>query len=145
MDITGETTAELNETFTVTLTNPTGATLADASGVGTITDDDRTPTSLTLKVTKTRTKIGAKGLLEVAAADSPVAVTLYHRKGAKWVKVSTRTAMVRKLSDRDADGKVDASYRVAFPRPTKGSYRLRASFAGSPALLPTFKVLPFTL
>ena len=74
-----------------------------------------------------------------------MAVSLYHRKGAKWVKVSTRTVIVRKLSDRDADGKVDASYRVAFPRPAKGSYRLRASFAGSPTLLPTLKIVPFTL
>jgi hypothetical protein len=34
---------EANETFTVVLTAPSGATLADAAGVGTIIDDDPTP------------------------------------------------------------------------------------------------------
>ena len=43
--ILDDTTAEEPETFTVTLSNPTGATLADASAAGTITDDgDSTPT-----------------------------------------------------------------------------------------------------
>ena len=35
---------EETEAFTVTLSNPTGATLADDSGTGTITDDDEPPT-----------------------------------------------------------------------------------------------------
>ena len=40
--ITGDTTVEPNETFTVTLTNPTGATLATATATATITNDDTT-------------------------------------------------------------------------------------------------------
>ncbi len=42
--VTGDTTVEPNETFTVTLSNPTGATIADGSATGTITNDD-TPTT----------------------------------------------------------------------------------------------------
>ncbi|PSF36815.1 hypothetical protein C7H19_12675 [Aphanothece hegewaldii CCALA 016] len=38
--IIGDTTVEPNETFLVNLTNPTNATLADAQGLGTITNDD---------------------------------------------------------------------------------------------------------
>jgi arylsulfatase A-like enzyme len=39
--VNGDTTVEPNETFTVSLSNPTnGVTLADAQGVGTITNDD---------------------------------------------------------------------------------------------------------
>jgi hypothetical protein len=38
--VTGDTVAELRETLTVTLSNPTGATLADSSAVGTIRDND---------------------------------------------------------------------------------------------------------
>jgi hypothetical protein len=37
-----DTAAEPNETFTVTLSNPVAATIADGTGVGTITDDDAT-------------------------------------------------------------------------------------------------------
>jgi hypothetical protein len=38
--ITGDTTFEQDETFTVTLSNPTNATIADATATGTITNDD---------------------------------------------------------------------------------------------------------
>jgi hypothetical protein len=41
--INGDTTGESNETFTVNLTAPTGATISDAQGIGTIVNDD-TPT-----------------------------------------------------------------------------------------------------
>jgi ribosomal protein L35AE/L33A/urease beta subunit len=38
--VTGDTTAETNEKFSVNLTNAIGGTIADAIGLGTITDDD---------------------------------------------------------------------------------------------------------
>jgi hypothetical protein len=38
--VKGDNLDEANETFTVTLSGPTGATIGDGSGVGTITDDD---------------------------------------------------------------------------------------------------------
>ncbi|HBB33561.1 MAG TPA: hypothetical protein DC064_17615 [Cyanobacteria bacterium UBA9273] len=41
--IVGDTTNESNETFTLNLTNPTNATIADAQGVGTINNDDTPP------------------------------------------------------------------------------------------------------
>ena len=41
--IVGDTTVEPNEDFTVTLTNPAGATLLDGSATGTITNDDVAP------------------------------------------------------------------------------------------------------
>ncbi len=42
--INGDLLDELNETFTVDLSNPSNATILDAQGVGTITDDDPPPT-----------------------------------------------------------------------------------------------------
>ncbi|HEX8143239.1 MAG TPA: Calx-beta domain-containing protein [Pyrinomonadaceae bacterium] len=41
--VKGDTLDELNETFFVNLTNPVNATITDAQGQGTITDDDATP------------------------------------------------------------------------------------------------------
>jgi len=38
--VIGDTVAELRETLTVTLSSPTGATLSDATAIGTITDND---------------------------------------------------------------------------------------------------------
>jgi hypothetical protein len=43
VSVAGDTTVEPNETFTVTLSAPSGAALADASGQGTITNDDSAP------------------------------------------------------------------------------------------------------
>ncbi|MFG1424706.1 Calx-beta domain-containing protein [Roseixanthobacter glucoisosaccharinicivorans] len=43
VQVTGDTAVEANETLTLTLTNPTGATLADASATGTIVNDDVAP------------------------------------------------------------------------------------------------------
>ena len=43
VDIGGDTASEANEAFTVTLSNASGATIADATAVGTIVDDDREP------------------------------------------------------------------------------------------------------
>jgi hypothetical protein len=40
VSVTGDTTNEANETFSVTLNSPTNATIADATGAGTIVNDD---------------------------------------------------------------------------------------------------------
>lgn len=50
--VTGDTAVEGNETFFVNLTNPAGASLADAQGQGTITNDDGASVTLTVS-TKT--------------------------------------------------------------------------------------------
>ncbi|ORB29191.1 chitinase [Mycolicibacterium parafortuitum] len=42
VNVIGDTVAESRETFTVTLSNPTGATIADGTAIGTIVDDDGT-------------------------------------------------------------------------------------------------------
>src|SRR5207244_875595 len=41
--VNGDTTFEQNETFFVNLTSPTNATISDAQGQGTITNDDAAP------------------------------------------------------------------------------------------------------
>ena len=41
--VTGETTVENDETFTVTLSSPSNATIANGTGTGTITNDDASP------------------------------------------------------------------------------------------------------
>lgn len=41
--VNGDTTVESDETFSVNLSNPTNATIADGQGTGTITNDDQTP------------------------------------------------------------------------------------------------------
>ena len=54
----GDVTDELDETFTVTLSTPVNATLLDAQGIGTITDDDGFPSLSINDVTVTETNGG---------------------------------------------------------------------------------------
>ena len=51
VQVVGDVNDEANETFRVNLSAPTNATIADPFGVGTITDDDATPTLSTAAVT----------------------------------------------------------------------------------------------
>ncbi|MGZ5344714.1 MAG: Calx-beta domain-containing protein, partial [Actinomycetota bacterium] len=139
--IDGDTVDESDETFGVTLSTPTGATIADANATGTITDDDKTSTALILKAKKTTKAVKAVGVIEAAATGMKVKVTLFKKQGGKYVKVLAKTVTVSKLGDRDADGIADAAYAAAFKRPKKGAYRFVAKYAGSAQYLTCGKKL----
>jgi hypothetical protein len=146
VDVLGDSVVEPSETFSVTLSTPNGLVIGTVTGTGTITDDDRLPTALTLKVIATKTKVGAQGLLESTTADAQVTVTLAKKKSGSWVQVgSPRTVTVTKLGDRDNDGKADAQYRASFKRPRRGTYKLTVTFAGTTVLSPASKTATFKL
>ena len=56
--VAGDLLDEINETYTLNLSNPTNATIADGTGVGTITDDDATPSLSINNVTVTEGDTG---------------------------------------------------------------------------------------
>ena len=56
--VNGDTLDEANETYLVTLSNPTNATILDGQGLGTITDDDTPPTVSVDNVTVTEGNSG---------------------------------------------------------------------------------------
>ena len=133
----GDTTFETNETFHVVLSSPTGGTISDATGVGTITNDDRQLTTLTLRRRVTPRLVIGRGLLEPASAGFKVRVALFRFVDGKWRRLRAKTVTVTALKDRDGDGKPDASYRATFKRPVShGRFRLRARFVGTPTQLP---------
>ncbi|MGB0435755.1 MAG: cellulase family glycosylhydrolase, partial [Mycobacterium sp.] len=60
--VVGDAVVEQNETLTVTLSNPSGATIADATAVGTITNDDvANPANLSLSISDASATEGAPG------------------------------------------------------------------------------------
>jgi subtilisin-like proprotein convertase family protein len=150
VDVTGDTTYEPDETFTVNLSNPVGglSKIIDAQGVGTITNDDKAPTALTMKLAKGKTTIQAKGLMEIGLTPESamkVKVTLSKKKGAKYVRVASKTVSVGTLIDRDGDGLLDGAYAAKFTRPGRGAYQFKAQYAGSSTLLPYSRSLKFKL
>ena len=147
VDVTGDATYEPDETLTLALSNPLGglSKIIDAQGTGTITNDDRGLTALTLKLAKARTTISAKGVVELAASGMKVKATLYKKRGARYVRAASRTVSVAGLTDRDVDGRADGAYLAKFTRPGRGSYLLRVAYAGSPSFLPCLRSVRFRL
>jgi Calx-beta domain len=144
--VNGDVTYEPNETLTLTLTDPTGATIGDGVAQGTITNDDKAPTSLTLRVVRKPHAVVAKGLLEPTASGQRVTVTLFRKQGGRFVKIAAKTVSVRYLKDRDGDGKTDGSYTATFVRPkAKGSYKIIARFKGAATYKPCSRAKVFSL
>src|SRR4030095_16948008 len=65
VQVTGDTAVEANETLTLTLSAPSGATIADGSAVGTITNDDTAPLP-TLAVADATVSEGNSGAKDLA-------------------------------------------------------------------------------
>src|SRR5512132_9069 len=142
----GDKVFEPNETFDVVLSAPTGATIADATGVGTIMNDDKQPTTLTIHRRLAPTFVIGKGLLEPVTVGVRVRVAFFHRVRGHWVKIAAKTVVVPGLRDRDHDGLLDARYVARFKRPsTHGHYKLRARFAGSTTLRRSHRGMNFTI
>jgi Calx-beta domain-containing protein len=136
--VDGDTTDEPDETYAVSLFGPAGATIADGDGTGTIVDNDKTPTALTLKVLKRPNVVIGKGLLEPATAGLKVRVMLFRKRpNGTFAKLASKAVTVRNVKDRDADGLDDASYRAVFKRPKgKGTFRMTTTFKGTAAFAP---------
>src|SRR5262249_44668566 len=130
--VNGDTVFEADQTFLVTLSNESGATILDGTGRGTITNDDIETTSLTLGKRLVPKALIAKGLLERATPAAKVRVALFRLVNGRWVRLRVKVVIVKKIKDRDGDGIPDGRYRAVFTRPTThGRYKLRARFAGS--------------
>jgi len=143
--VIGDKTYEPNETLTLTLSNPVGATIVTGTAVGTILNDDKILTTLTTKLVKGRTAIKAKGLIESATGGMNIKVSLLHKVGRKYVVVSTKTVGAKGLLDRNKDGILDAAYVASFKRPAAGAYRFVARYAGNTTYAPSKRTLSFKL
>jgi hypothetical protein len=144
--VTGDTTPEQSETLALTLSNPVGAKIVPpATATGTIANDDKVPTALTLKLAKGASTIKAKGIIQAAASGMKIRVSLVRKVGAKYVLVSSKTVIVKGLKDRDGDGTLDAAYVASFTRPAAGSYRFVARYAGTTSYKASKKTLSFKL
>ncbi len=64
--VTGDTTVESNETLTVTLSSPSGATIATGSATGTITNDDVAQTPPTVSIANASKSEGNSGTSNLA-------------------------------------------------------------------------------
>ena len=143
VDVAGDSFSEGNEAFTVELSNADNATIADASGTATISDDDAEPTSLTVTAKKAGRKLIASGTLVNAEVGMTVTIKLQKKKGSKYVRGVSRTAMIRTVTDANSDGTFEGRYTKKFKRPAKGAYRFLVTFVGDATHLPSTAIKKF--
>ncbi len=133
VDVVADATDEVDETFSITLSNATGgATIGNGSAVAIILDDDAPApeaTATTLRLAKRRTKIIAKGTLTPAHTGLTMTVTLYKRKSGEWVVVATKSPVLGTAVDPDGDGTYSSPYRTTFKR-IRGTQKIVARFPG---------------
>ncbi|MGH2641642.1 MAG: Calx-beta domain-containing protein [Actinomycetota bacterium] len=144
--VNGDAIYEGDETLSVTLSDPTDGLVVDGTAVGTIRNDDKAPTTVTVRVGRTPTKLVASGILEHAQAGLRVTATLYRKAHGRFVKVTAKTVRVRDVRDRDGDDKPDGAYSATFLRPKpKGTYKVVVRFKGTAAYKPCTRSKIFTL
>jgi hypothetical protein len=144
--VNGDKVFEPNEAVDIVLSAPTEGTIADATGVGTIMNDDKQPTRLTIHRRLAPTFVIGRGLLEPATIGARIRVAFFHRVRGHWVKIAAKTVVVAGLRDRDHDGLLDARYVARFKRPsTHGHYKLRTRFAGSATLRRSHRGMNLTI
>ncbi len=137
----GDVTFEPDETLSMALSAPANATLVDGAAVGTIRNDDKAPTTLTVRVARTATKVVTTGVLEHAQTGLQVTATLFRKVHGRFVKIIAKTVRVTHIGDRDHDGKPDGSYKATFLRPRPaGTYKVVVRFKGAALFKPCTRV-----
>jgi chitinase len=129
--VSGDGVSELDETYTVTLANPTNATIATAQATGTIVNDDAVPSITIAGVSVNEGQAGTTAATFVltlsAASELPVSVTYATADGtatagsdyvtaagtASFAPGAT-TAEVTVLVNADAVSELDESFTVSF-------------------------------
>lgn len=114
--VVGDRIVEPKETFSVDVRSTTNAELSDGLGGGTIADND---TATVVKVAKRAGRIRVRGQLTPAHARRRMVVTLFKKKGTRFVKVRTKRPRLWGAVDVNNDGLADSRYRVGFANPRR--------------------------
>jgi hypothetical protein len=131
VDVTvlGDKKLERNETLFLTLSNPSSGALNDPQGTATIVNDD-TKTTVTVKVRASRHLVAVHGRVSPARPRKHELVRLYRKRGAKWVRLTTKKPVLRGKSDSNGDGFTDSGYGTTLHRAKHGRCKIVATYPG---------------
>lgn len=135
--VNGDTVREPDETFSVTLSDPSGATIGDSRGAGTILDDDDggdpRSTRTTLDLRRRPARVRAFGTVAPSIAGQRMVVKLATKRDGVFVVRATKRPLLSKVAGRNI-----SSYRTRFWRPKKGRCRITAKYPGDEANRPSW-------
>jgi hypothetical protein len=131
VDVTvlGDKKLEYNETLFLTLSNPSAGALNDPQGTGTIVNDD-TKTTVVVRVRASRHRVAVHGRVSPARPRKHELVRLYRKRGAKWIRLTTRKPLLRGHSDSNGDGFSDSRYATTLHRAKRGRCKIVATYPG---------------
>jgi len=131
VDVTvlGDKKLEHNETLFLTLSNPSAGALNDPQGTGTIVNDD-TKTTAVVRVRASRHRVAVHGRVSPARPRKHQLVRLYRKRGAKWVRLTTRKPLLRGHTDSNGDGFTDSRYATTLHRAKRGRCKIVATYPG---------------
>ncbi len=137
VNVVGDTVNELDENYSVFLTSTTNASLSDGEGSGTIENDDRAPSTTSLRIRKGREKILASGRVAPADRGRKMVVKLLKRRNGRFIKVATKRPTLQRGVDTNGDGVMESKYSTRFNRPRSGKCRVVARFGGNAGHAPS--------
>jgi large repetitive protein len=137
VNVVGDTVNELDENYSVFLTSTTNASLSDGEGSGTIENDDRAPSTTSLKIRKGRERIKASGRVAPADRGRKMVVKLLKRRNGRYIKVVTKRPTLQRGIDTNGDGVMESKYSTRFKRPRSGRCRVVARFGGNASHAPS--------
>jgi DNA-binding beta-propeller fold protein YncE len=126
--VNGDAVTEPSESFAVTLSSPSNATIGDGSATGTISNDDsagKVAVDLAVGAAVHRSAVRVRGTVTPAIPGAEVKIRLIRIVDGRRTLVTHRMLPVTA-----ADGDPFASYSGRFERPRDGTYRFRVVFAG---------------
>jgi hypothetical protein len=136
--VVGDTVLEIDEVFSLDVISTTGADLSHGRAEATITDDEPEPTSTVLKARRRGGRVTAQGWLTPAHPGNKMLVTLYKKKGARFVKVRSKQPLLSAAVDADGVGELDSRFKTRFPNPARTRRcRVVAKFTGDADHLPS--------
>jgi chitinase len=149
--VLGDDRVEPDETFTLHVAGVAGAT-PGADGTGTIVNDDRSSTRLTLHVRvsghRARTanhRVEVRGRLIGGDTDLPVTLVLMRERDGRWIAVDRTTVLTRRKPHVMVSGATAFGYRSTFHVTRSGRYRIRVNFRGDDLHAPTRAHLRFRI
>jgi hypothetical protein len=132
--VVGDDAPEYDETFVLRLSNANGARMENGDATGTIVNDDKVPTRITLRAKGRHHHIVTRGRMLHARPGMRVHVVLLKRLGNGYVKVARDTVRIHVRSRRGAPTGI---FRDRFTHESFGRYVVRAVFYGDAMHLPT--------
>jgi Calx-beta domain len=129
--VVGDRVLEHDESFLLTLDNPSDGGLLDGQGTGTIVNDD-TRTTVSVKVLAAKHRVSVRGRLSPARPRKHMVVKLFRKHNGKWVRLALKRPTLKGSTDLNGDGFTDSRYVTAFGRPKRGSCKVVAAYPGDP-------------